>query len=123
MVLLDGAPVTSLDEYVERGGGAGWRIAVDAGADRVLDELERSGLRGRGGAGFSTVTKWRSIVAGGEAAGAGFVVANGAEGEPGTFKDRTLLRHNLKRPGFDDCSDAISVSPSCFVTARGVRSQ
>ncbi len=94
MVLLDGARVSSLDEYVERGGGAGWRVAVDVGADRVLEQLERSGLRGRGGAGFSTATKWRSILAGGEVAGERFVVANGAEGEPGTFKDRTLLRHN-----------------------------
>jgi NADH:ubiquinone oxidoreductase subunit F (NADH-binding) len=93
-MLLDGAPVTSLAEYVERGGGTGWQLAIDADADRVLDELERSGLRGRGGAGFSTATKWRSIVAGGDAVGERFVVANGAEGEPGTFKDRTLLRHN-----------------------------
>ncbi len=94
MILLDGDPVTSLDEYVERGGGAGLRVAVDEGADRVLTELDRSGLRGRGGAGFSTATKWRSIRAGGPAAGERFVVANGAEGEPGTFKDRALLRHN-----------------------------
>ena len=93
-MLLDGAPVSSLADYIDRGGGTGWQIAVDDGADRVLDELDRSGLRGRGGAGFSTATKWRSIVAGGAAAGERFVVANGAEGEPGTFKDRTLLRHN-----------------------------
>lgn len=38
--------------------------------------------------------KWRSIAAGGAAAGERFVVANGAEGEPGTFKDRAILRHN-----------------------------
>ena len=93
-ILLDGAPITSLADYIERDGGVGLRVAADAGTDRVLDELERSGLRGRGGAGFSAATKWRSIVAGGEAAGERFVVANGAEGEPGTFKDRTLLRHN-----------------------------
>lgn len=94
MVLLDGPPITSLDEYTRRGGGAGLHATMDAGAERVLDEVERSGLRGRGGAGFSTATKWRSIVAGGDAVGERFVVANGAEGEPGTFKDRTLLRHN-----------------------------
>jgi NADH-quinone oxidoreductase subunit F len=60
----------------------------------VLEELERSGLRGRGGAGFPVGSKWRSIAAGGAEAGERFVVANGAEGEPGTFKDRFLLRHN-----------------------------
>lgn len=94
MILLDGAPVSSLEEYVERGGGVALGIAVESGPDRVLDELESSGLRGRGGAGFSTALKWRSIVAGGAGAGERFVVATGAEGEPGTFKDRALLRHN-----------------------------
>ena len=94
MILLDGAPVASLEEYVKRGGGAALGIAVESGPDHVLDELGSSGLRGRGGAGFSTALKWRSIVAGGAEAGERFVVANGAEGEPGTFKDRALLRHN-----------------------------
>ena len=94
MILLDGAPVASLEDYVERGGGAALRVAVEAGPERVLDELDASGLRGRGGAGFSTGLKWRSIVSGGEEVGERFVVANGAEGEPGTFKDRALLRHN-----------------------------
>jgi NADH-quinone oxidoreductase subunit F len=94
MILLDGAPVASLADYVERGGGAALRVAVEAGSEHVLGELEASGLRGRGGAGFSTGLKWRSIVAGGADVGERFVVANGAEGEPGTFKDRALLRHN-----------------------------
>jgi NADH-quinone oxidoreductase subunit F len=60
----------------------------------VLDQLVRSGLRGRGGAGFPAATKWRSVAAGGPALGDRYVVANGAEGEPGTFKDRPLLRAN-----------------------------
>lgn len=93
-MLLDGVPVSSLSEHVERGGGVGWRRATERGADHVLDSLDRSGLRGRGGAGFSTAVKWRSILSGGPEAGERFVVANGAEGEPGTFKDRTLIRHN-----------------------------
>jgi NADH-quinone oxidoreductase subunit F len=93
-VLLTGDPVRSLDEYVARGGGTGLNLALQLGTDGVLDELDISGLRGRGGAGFPVGTKWRSIVSGGPAAGARFVVANGAEGEPGTFKDRWLLRHD-----------------------------
>jgi NADH-quinone oxidoreductase subunit F len=93
-VLLAGEPVTDLAEYSRRGGGEGLRLAARLGPDGVLDELEISGLRGRGGAGFPTGVKWRSIVAGGSAEGERFVVANGAEGEPGTFKDRYLLRHN-----------------------------
>jgi NADH:ubiquinone oxidoreductase subunit F (NADH-binding) len=51
-----------------------------------------SGLRGRGGGGFPTGVKWESIAAGG--GGRRFIVCNGAEGEPGTFKDRALLRAN-----------------------------
>lgn len=92
--LLNGSPVASLAEYEHRGGGDALRKVEQLGPEGVLDELDRSGLRGRGGAGFPTATKWRSIAAGGAEAGERFVVANGAEGEPGTFKDRALLRHD-----------------------------
>src|SRR5690606_9523063 len=60
--------------------------------DEVIDEVRRSGLRGRGGAGFPTCAKWASV-----RRGEGrhrYAVCNAAEGEPGTFKDRTLLRAN-----------------------------
>ena len=56
---------------------------------KVLDELARSGLRGRGGAGFPAAVKWRTVAA----AGRCVVVANGEEGEPASFKDRWLLTH------------------------------
>ncbi|MGD9998955.1 MAG: hypothetical protein AB7N61_18280 [Acidimicrobiia bacterium] len=49
-------------------------------------------MRGRGGGGFSTGRKWASIA--GQPGGTRYVVCNGAEGEPGTFKDRALLRAN-----------------------------
>lgn len=94
MILLTGDPVTSLDEYRARGGLEGLAAARRLGPAAVIDEVADSGLRGRGGAGFPVGVKWRSIAAGGPAAGQRFVVANGAEGEPGTFKDRTLLRHD-----------------------------
>jgi NADH:ubiquinone oxidoreductase subunit F (NADH-binding) len=59
-----------------------------------LDQIERAGLRGRGGGGFPTASKWRSVASGGTELGDRYVVANGAEGEPGTFKDRPLMRTN-----------------------------
>jgi NADH-quinone oxidoreductase subunit F len=93
-VLLGGPAVASLEEHVARGGGEAIAVARGLGASGVLDEVEISGLRGRGGAGFPVGLKWRTIAAGGAAIGERFVVANGAEGEPGTFKDRYLLRHN-----------------------------
>ena len=93
-LLLPASPHGSLDAYVAAGGGRAVGIALAQGADRVLDELDRAGLRGRGGAGFPAGRKWRSVASGGSALGDRYVVANGAEGEPGTFKDRPLLRAN-----------------------------
>jgi NADH-quinone oxidoreductase subunit F len=89
--LLDKAP-RSFDDYASGGGGRGLEIALGAGPEAVIDEVAKSGLRGRGGAGFPTGEKWRSIRSTGT--GTRFAVCNGAEGEPATFKDRTLLRTN-----------------------------
>ena len=57
--------------------------------ERFLDALERSGLAGRGGAGFSTATKWRAVAR--RSHGDAVIVANGAEGEPQSKKDRLLM--------------------------------
>jgi NADH:ubiquinone oxidoreductase subunit F (NADH-binding) len=57
-------------------------------AAALLDEIERSGLTGRGGASFPTATKMRAVAG---ARGRAIVIANAAEGEPASFKDRTLL--------------------------------
>jgi NADH-quinone oxidoreductase subunit F len=93
-LLLPVRPFRSLDEYVAAGGGRALAEARAQGGSSVLDELDRAGLRGRGGAGFPAGRKWRSVASGGAALGDRYVVANGAEGEPGTFKDRPLLRTN-----------------------------
>jgi NADH-quinone oxidoreductase subunit F len=93
-LLLPASPYLSLDAYVAAGGGQALARARAQGAGWVLDEIDRAGLRGRGGAGFPAGRKWRSVAAGGAALGDRYVVANGAEGEPGTFKDRPLLRAN-----------------------------
>ena len=91
MPLLDKAP-KSFDDYASDGGGRGLEIALGAGPEAAIDEVAKSGLRGRGGAGFPTGEKWRSIRSTGT--GTRFAVCNGAEGEPATFKDRTLFRTN-----------------------------
>ncbi len=70
--------------------GAALKKAQRLGAEWMLKELEISGLRGRGGAGFPTAAKWRYCS---EAEGEPYIVCNADEGEPGTFKDRELLRH------------------------------
>ena len=90
--LLPDQPVTSLDEHLRRGGGEGLARARRIGPDAVIDEISRSGLRGRGGAGFPTGIKWASTRA---AEGRRrYAVCNAAEGEPATFKDRALMRAN-----------------------------
>jgi len=88
--LLPETPVATVAEYVAGGGGRGLERARTLGADAVIDEVTEAGLRGRGGAGFPTGRKWRSLR---ELPGAPkFAVCNAAEGEPGTFKDRAILR-------------------------------
>ena len=89
--LLPPAPVEALDDYLGGGGGAGMARALELGPERTIAEVSKARLQGRGGAGFPTGRKWAAVAG---APGPRFVVANGAEGEPGTFKDRALLRAN-----------------------------
>jgi NADH:ubiquinone oxidoreductase subunit F (NADH-binding) len=91
-ILTEGAPIASLDAYRERGGGRGLERALADQPELVIDALQASGLRGRGGAGFPTSIKWRGVKR--SDASPKYMVANGAEGEPGTFKDRYLMRRN-----------------------------
>ena len=92
--VLPAVAVASLDAYLSSGGGAGLAAARAVEPDVVIAEVEASGLRGRGGAGFPTGTKWRTVAAYGSSVLATTVVVNAAEGEPGTFKDRAILRAN-----------------------------
>jgi NADH-quinone oxidoreductase subunit F len=91
-ILLSDAPVPSVDAYLERGGGRGLVAAREREPEDVVEEVRRSGLRGRGGAGFPTGMKWRTVRE--DPCPTKYVVCNAAEGEPGTFKDRWLLRMN-----------------------------
>ena len=69
-----------------------WFKALEGSPEEILSTLERSGERGRGGAGFPTGKKWRSCA---EAKGeTRYVVANGDEGDPGSFIDRVLMEND-----------------------------
>jgi NADH-quinone oxidoreductase subunit F len=83
-----------MGDWLAAGGGKGLARARDLGPGGTIQEVGLSGLRGRGGAGFPTGTKWRSIGQARADAGDHYVVVNAAEGEPGTFKDRALMRAN-----------------------------
>lgn len=98
--------------------GAALRRLLDQGAEAALVELERSGLRGRGGAGFTTALKWRFCR---EAPGRErYVVCNADEGEPGTFKDRVLLTDytDLVLEGMTICAGVIGARRG-FLYLRG----
>ena len=69
--------------------GDALKSLIDKGDETILDQIESSGLRGRGGAGFKTGMKWRFCKQ--AQADQHYVVCNADEGEPGTFKDRVLL--------------------------------
>ena len=91
-VLTGPEPLLSIIDYRATGGGAGLLSAQERGRDAVAEEVSRAGLQGRGGAGFPTGLKWRSVAS--SSCATRYVVCNAAEGEPGTFKDRWLLRRN-----------------------------
>ncbi|MDQ6726748.1 MAG: hypothetical protein M3066_11375 [Actinomycetota bacterium] len=87
-------PIADLDEYLARGGGQGLEAARKVEPAALVAEVLASGLRGRGGAGFPTGVKWQTVAENHSSVLPTTVVVNGAEGEPGTFKDRTILRNN-----------------------------
>jgi NADH:ubiquinone oxidoreductase subunit F (NADH-binding) len=87
-------PYEDLAAYEKAGGGRGLANARQVEPVALIDEVEAAGLRGRGGAGFPTGVKWRTVAENRASVMRTTVVVNAAEGEPGTFKDRTLLRYN-----------------------------
>ncbi len=86
--------IISLDEYVTRGGGKGLQAANRLAPPAIIEQVLASGLRGRGGAGFPTGRKWQTVRENHSPTAPTTVIVNAAEGEPGTFKDRTILRRN-----------------------------
>ncbi len=91
---LDGDNAWRLEDYVKRGGYSALKkiLAEKMPQDQVINEVKKSVLRGRGGAGFPTGLKWSFMPK--VFAGDKYVVCNSDEGEPGTFKDRDILRFN-----------------------------
>lgn len=84
----------SIKSYESIGGYSYWKRILDKkiSPDVIIEELKKSGLRGRGGAGFPTGLKWSFIPR--NLPGQKYVVCNSDEGEPGTCKDREILRNN-----------------------------
>lgn len=81
---------TNIDHYIAVGGYKGLEKALSSmSPDEVLSEVDRANLRGRGGAGFPAGQKWRHSK--GAPGSVKFVIANGDEGDPGAFMDRSIM--------------------------------
>ncbi|MEW5879287.1 MAG: NADH-quinone oxidoreductase subunit NuoF [Pseudomonadota bacterium] len=95
-IILAGLDGTNwrLADYEKRGGYSALRkvLSEKIGPDIVIAEVKKSALRGRGGAGFPTGLKWSFMPR--QFPGQKYLVCNSDEGEPGTFKDRDILRYN-----------------------------
>ncbi|MBR5992090.1 MAG: NADH-quinone oxidoreductase subunit NuoF [Clostridia bacterium] len=88
----------SIDEYIARGGYEALKKILTTGMtqDDVIEEIDKSGLKGRGGAGFSTAFKWRA--AKNSEGDEKYLICNADEGDPGAFMDRAVIEgdpHNL----------------------------
>ncbi len=83
---------TNIDHYIANGGYEALHKALQVRPEEIVDEVKRSGLRGKGGAGFPTGLKWEICY---ESRGRPkYVICNGDEGDPGAFMDRAILESN-----------------------------
>jgi NADH-quinone oxidoreductase subunit F len=112
------AAARTYDGWVERGGYAALRKALGMSPEAIIDEVKASGLRGRGGAGFPTGLKWSFMPKGDGKPH--YLVCNADESEPGTFKDREIMRwtpHQL----IEGCAIAAYAigAERCYIYIRG----
>lgn len=84
----------SVDDYMAAGGYEALKKALAMKPGSIIDEITEAGLRGRGGAGFSTGTKKKFTSQGCQECPQRYVVVNADEGEPGTFKDRVIMEQD-----------------------------
>src|SRR6476469_7978750 len=81
----------TLDFYLEHGGYAALKKALEKKPEEIIEMVKASGLRGRGGAGFPTGLKWQFVD---KKAEPRYIACNADESEPGTFKDHLLIERN-----------------------------
>lgn len=80
---------SDIEDYIAAGGYEGLLKALSMTPEEIIDQIDASGLRGRGGAGFPTGRKWRTAL--GYDNYPKYVACNGDEGDPGAFMDRSIL--------------------------------
>ncbi|TWB42536.1 NADH-quinone oxidoreductase subunit NuoF [Nitrospirillum pindoramense] len=107
-----------LDAARKRGDWDGTKDILARGRDTIIEQMKESGMRGRGGAGFSTGLKWSFMPK--KVDGPVYLVINADEGEPGTCKDREILRHDPHKliEGCLIAGFAIGAT-ACYIYIRG----
>ena len=105
-------PLVAIEDYEAAGGFEALAKARAMSPDDVIAELEGSGLRGRGGAGFPTGRKWAFVPKPDQLAKPHYLVVNADESEPGTFKDREIM---LRVP--------FRFLEGCLIAAHAIQSQ
>jgi NADH-quinone oxidoreductase subunit F len=115
---IDRPDSRKLTAYVHHGGYRGLKRALEHQPDQVIQTVKDSGLRGRGGAGFSTGLKWSFIPR--DPSLAKYLMCNADESEPGTFKDRLLIEKDphLLLEGITIASYAIGAA-TAYIYIRG----
>ncbi len=108
----------SIDDYIKAGGYQGARKALSMSPEEVIEEVKKSNLRGRGGAGFPTGLKWSFVPK--ESTKPKYLCVNADEGEPGTFKDKYIIKEapHLLIEGVIIASWAVGIN-TAFVYIRG----
>ena len=103
-----------------RGAWDGTKAIIDKGRDWIINEMKASGLRGRGGAGFPTGLKWSFMPKESTDGRPSYLVVNADESEPGTCKDREIMRHDphLLVEGCLLASFAMGAH-ACYIYVRG----
>jgi NADH-quinone oxidoreductase subunit F len=109
-----------LEGAKKRGCWNGTKDILDAGRDWIIDNMKNSGLRGRGGAGFGTGLKWSFMPKEVKDGRPHYLVVNADESEPGTCKDREIMRHDphLLIEGCLIASRAM-LANACYIYIRG----
>jgi NADH-quinone oxidoreductase subunit F len=115
---LYGEKPINIEDAIKRGDFDNTKKILDLGVDKIIEEVKNSGLRGRGGAGFSTGMKWSFMPK--NHIGPVYLVINADESEPGTCKDRDILRNEPYKliEGALLASFAIRAT-SCYIYIRG----
>ncbi len=107
-----------IEDYINAGGYKALEKARGMGQLAVIDEVKKSNLRGRGGAGFNAGQKWTFVYQ--AAADQKYVVCNADEGEPGTYKDRIIMESDPHRvlEGMAICAYAVGADKG-YIYCRG----